>query len=211
LRSADPVSVARKLISRARFIADYYASSRRFDSQRGTSTTGLIPPWLLLCGNPVSRHAVRYQACSEHGFVTAMNALKIQFGEYAFVDLGCGKGRPLVMARESGFRRLIGVELSKRLCKICRSNCPTAHVIQGDAGTFQFPEGNIVVFLFNPFSDVVMKRVAVNLLRHQGACFLVYVNPKHRWLFDSDTRFLPHYFDDNLGIWFLSDPNRKLK
>ncbi len=31
---------------------------------------------------------------------------------YSFVDLGCGKGRALLMASEFGFREAVGVELA---------------------------------------------------------------------------------------------------
>lgn len=198
-----------KTLSRARFIVQYYMSSHGFDSQWGTHTAGLIPSWLLHFGNPLSRHAVRYQACSVPGFRKAMTALDIPFAEFTFVDLGCGKGRPLIMAKELGFKKLIGVELSRRLCEICRSNCPTAHVIQDDAGGFQFPEGKTVVFMFNPFSDVVMKRVAANLLSHQGACYVVYLNPKHRQVFDSEPRFHRSDFDGSYGIWLVADRARE--
>lgn len=196
--------VVQKTLSGVRFIVQYYMSSGEFDSQRGTHTSGLIPSRLLLFGNPLSRHAVRYQACSVPRFRVVMAALDIPFAEFIFVDLGCGKGRPLIIAKELGFKKLIGVELSRRLCEICRSNCPAAHVIQGDAGEFEFPEGKIVVFMFNPFSGLVMKRVAANLLRHRGTCFVVYVNPKHRQVFDSEPRFHLSYFDGSHGIWLVA-------
>ena len=42
--------------------------------------------------------------------------------DYAFIDLGCGKGRTLFVAAEAGFAPVIGVELDPRLAGIARAN-----------------------------------------------------------------------------------------
>lgn len=39
-----------------------------------------------------------------------------------FVDLGCGKGRTLLIASEFGFKAVRGVEFAHELCEIARRN-----------------------------------------------------------------------------------------
>src|SRR5713226_561215 len=54
-----------------------------------------------------------------------------------FVDLGCGKGRALILAHEAGFRNLIGVEMSPKLAAAARSNLQrlgiAATIVEGNA------------------------------------------------------------------------------
>jgi hypothetical protein len=45
--------------------------------------------------------------------------------QFAFVDLGCGKCRTLILAAEHGFRPVIGVELDLPLTGIARSSAET--------------------------------------------------------------------------------------
>ena len=37
-----------------------------------------------------------------------------------------------------------------------------------DAARFEFPNGNLVVFMYNPFRGEVMRQVMENLARHSG-------------------------------------------
>ena len=110
---------------------------------------------------------------------------------FTFIDLGCGKGRPLLVASEFPFRRLIGVELSSPLAQVAQENVdrmlrrhPERSPVQienCDATTFAFPSGNLVVFLYNPFGQEVIRRVIANLEQAlatpERSVFVVYYNP----------------------------------
>jgi SAM-dependent methyltransferase len=41
---------------------------------------------------------------------------------FAFVDLGCGKGRPLIVASEFPFHSIVGIELSQALARAASKN-----------------------------------------------------------------------------------------
>ena len=92
---------------------------------------------------------------------------------YTFVDLGSGKGRMLFVAAEMGFRRCVGVEFSRSLDaqateNIGRFRRPLGTRIESvlaDAAEFEFPAGNLVIYLFNPFGAETMGRVMGNLAR----------------------------------------------
>lgn len=104
---------------------------------------------------------------------------------WPFVDLGCGKGRGLILAHEAGFRNLSGVEFSPALCKIARKNLQhcgiQANVICADATQFVFPNEPAVVFMYNPFGPSIMQKVLANI--GTAPRCLIYVTPKHSELF----------------------------
>src|SRR5260370_30585532 len=86
---------------------------------------------------------------------------------YSFVDLGCGKGRAVMMASEFGFREVVGVELHAALAGIAEANvavwsaggravCPV-RIVCGEATEFAFPDGACLLYLFNPFAAPAMR------------------------------------------------------
>src|SRR5579872_1324030 len=85
------------------------ALDRAFDRSRKVDTGGQIPAFIL-------RHdGVRYQAVEPNSFMNAVGSLDIDVAEFRFVDIGCGKGRALILARDLGFKSIIGVEISQSL------------------------------------------------------------------------------------------------
>jgi len=91
---------------------------------------------------------------------------------YAFIDLGSGKGRVLLLAGLAGFRKVVGVEFGADLHAVAvrniqklRSQGMTGDVtaVLGDARTFQFPPGPTLCFLNNPFGAEVLERVIENI------------------------------------------------
>jgi SAM-dependent methyltransferase len=115
----------------------------------------------------------------------------LDFRDFTFVDLGCGKGRTLLMASDYSFRRIIGVELLPALHQIALDNlrqyknaaqkCFALETICADATAFPFPEGPLVLYLFNPFPESGMRRVVANLAEMLRAdprpVYVLYHNP----------------------------------
>jgi SAM-dependent methyltransferase len=136
-----------------------------------------------------------YQPTEPGAFHEMIGALdrrvNLQFTDFTFLDLGSGKGRTLLMASEYPFRRIVGVELLPSLNRIAQENltlyksesqkCLALESMCADATDFPFPDGPLVVFLFNPFPESGMRRVMANLeqsLRVQPrAVYVVYHNP----------------------------------
>lgn len=150
---------------------------------------------LTITGN-TKQYAEIYQAASyyllEHVFET-LRQLAVPDG---FVDLGCGKGRVLVVAAHYGFTRITGVDFAKELCDEARSNCkpltfkfPAVSwlIIHSDAVDFKFEKNTHIIFLFNPFKETVMKQVIKNirlsLKRYPRKIWVVYMNPQLKKLF----------------------------
>ena len=98
---------------------------------------------------------------------------------FTFVDLGCGKGRALLMAAELPFQRVIGVELLPELYRVALENvdkalartddaalaCRDVKAVLGDARDFEFPAGPLVLFMFNPLPEAALKQVIDELER----------------------------------------------
>jgi SAM-dependent methyltransferase len=106
----------------------------------------------------------------------ALRDLPIEdYSQYTFVDVGSGKGRMLFVAAEYPFRKVIGVEFATDLHELALKNigryryagqrCREIASVHADAAEFAFPDGNLVVYLFNPFGPEVMGRMLANLER----------------------------------------------
>ncbi len=101
----------------------------------------------------------------------ALKAAPVQdVSNYTYIDLGSGKGRTLFVAAEFPFRRIVGVELSRRLhqaaCANIRSFRPRGRVIESihaNAADFELPPEPLVLYLFNPFGATTMQRFLDNL------------------------------------------------
>ena len=92
---------------------------------------------------------------------------------FTFIDMGSGRGRMLLLASQRSFRRIIGVEFAVELHKTALENirrfpkermaCEDVTALYGDAATFVFPLEPLIVYFYNPFSEVIMEQVVGNL------------------------------------------------
>jgi SAM-dependent methyltransferase len=109
-----------------------------------------------------------------------------------FLDIGCGKGRMLLVARRYRFGRVIGVELSEELTAIARRNlttcrlaarCRDVEVVTADALAYLIPDDVTVIYLFNPFRDAIFDAVLAGLKesveRRPRTVRLIYRNAIH--------------------------------
>lgn len=122
---------------------------------------------------------------------TVLRKIPVALEQYTFIDLGAGKGLPMLVASEYPFKRILGVEYSKTLAdaaalniQVHKAQHPMSAPIEciwGDATEFVFPNEPTVLYLFNPFQAKVMDRVVANLQKslqqHPRDLWVVYVNP----------------------------------
>lgn len=111
----------------------------------------------------------------------------------SFVDIGCGKGRVLMLAALAGFRNVVGLEFSPELCTIARHNwnrfqshTPTStacEVLEVDATQYAFQSDQTVFFLYDPFLpailEQVIRRIGESLEAHPRKAWLIYGAPKY--------------------------------
>ncbi len=179
-----------------------------FDQRYGVDTSGLIGGGDLRTGHKNDVFNTAYYGMAPSRFRRVMedwiaDSDHAAISHYNFVDLGCGKGRALMMASEFLFRQVIGVELNASLAKTAEGNlaawtsagraaCPVKILCQ-DATEFSFPEGACLLYLFNPFAAPVMKRVIERLesefADRPGLLDVIYFNPEAGELFDAHAGF----------------------
>jgi len=127
-------------------------------------------------------------------------------------------GKVLLLATAYPFRQILGVEYAPDLAAVCEKNlredramadrrCKSASVVVADAAEFSFPDGPLVVFLFNPFGPPVLASALKNLRQAAGAksseIFVVYHNAEHAQLL-RDAGFTEVWTGDGDLIFKLS-------
>jgi SAM-dependent methyltransferase len=184
-----------------------YRREKRFgaqlDRKYGCETGGRIPLERLAIDSPNVAEGVQYEPVSEFYFRRMLGAVSIPPDTYAFVDLGSGKGRALLIAAEYPFKRFVGIEFSPELHDIARRNIArvrartgsrqTFQLHLGDVANFEFPLEPLALHLYNPFGEPVLRQVLERLsasLREVSRDVLVfYRTPVHQQLFN-DAPFL---------------------
>ncbi|MBK7978045.1 MAG: class I SAM-dependent methyltransferase [Deltaproteobacteria bacterium] len=172
----------------------HLAEEQSFDRVHGVRTTGRVPVERLVKRvESAWPDTSEYQPVPAALFRAALAAVPAAARAGAFVDLGCGKGRALVMAAEAGFRHVRGVELARPLACQAELNAEAVASRLGvtlewrlevaDAAERAFDPDETCVFLFNPFGRLVLRRVLDRLSRslaaHPRAAAVIYVNPQH--------------------------------
>ncbi len=110
-----------------------------------------------------------------------------------FVDIGSGKGRLLHTAYKYGFERYLGVEFSKQLVTISKENFKKLNIfdieiLTIDATIFIPPEDTRVLYLLNPFDDVVLTKFLKQVLKYhqnyQHDIYIIYRAPVFKEVFE---------------------------
>jgi SAM-dependent methyltransferase len=107
---------------------------RHFDIAFGSDTRGVIENAAL--GDVVSPNlarGIRYEPTRALPLRAVLRRARIPTGG-GFVDLGCGKGRALMLAVLAGFSHVTGVDYSRTLCRIAEKNSTCcAHARNGNS------------------------------------------------------------------------------
>jgi SAM-dependent methyltransferase len=166
----------------------------RFDRQAGVCTVGTVTVEALGL-SALDSH--RYDATPISFFRSLLGKLVLDYANTVFIDLGCGKGRTLLLASDYPFRAIIGVELSRELCDMAMENvkaycsrcrkCSNISVHCQGIEDFEYsaygPSDHLLVYLFNPCGEAVLRAGLQKIYRvvaRGGMVTIVYVNPTCR-------------------------------
>lgn len=190
LKSLDPVRLQE-------------SSDLRFDRRFQVQTSGVVQTDQLDVPDHRRTHAVEYLPTSATALGWLLAKLPMSHSDFAFVDMGSGKGRMLLIASEFPFQRVIGVELALELHEIAEQNilrfrsrnirCRDVQAIHQDATEFEFPNQPLVLFLFNPFSAEILRpvvdRLVASLQAEPRQVYVIYHNPQHGEIFQQTGTF----------------------
>lgn len=205
----DAKTLIRKAANRARWeyhdaMLSIIENYERFgDWRHGVDTAGEMPLEKLSIDSSSRLQGYPYGPMPMAIFNQIMKKLKIRYEDYVFIDLGSGKGRILLSASRYPFREVIGVEFARELHEAAEKNLQIYRrrhkgqrwrVEHGDAAEFRFPDENIVLFLFNPFGEPVLRKVLDNIetyVRDFGkSIYVVYSNAVHGAMLDASPNLL---------------------
>jgi SAM-dependent methyltransferase len=179
-----------------------------FDIENGVRTSGLVAGRHLVTGHAHDKHATAYYGVAPSVFQRMIDRWQrsrpaAPVEQTSFVDIGAGMGRAVLLAAEIPFRHVIGVELNPVLVNAAKRNLAVwrksgrvqspAKIVQADAVEFAYPAGPVLLFLFNPFGAVVMRRMLKNLAKvfadRPGKLDVLYVNDEQAWVFEQQKGF----------------------
>lgn len=199
-------SVAQRGMARTLRVAIEWVRGRRhegltthpFDVEFGVETSGLISGGALAAGGVNDRYSTAYHGIPPSRLRSALERWKATAGtgatgDYVFLDIGCGKGRAMLLASELPFREVVGVELNaglvraaeenlKRWRELDRARC-SMRCAQGDATEVELPEGRLLVYLYNPFQEIVLRGLLQRLEERGGPVDVLYIVPEHESAF----------------------------
>jgi SAM-dependent methyltransferase len=176
--------------SRAKYrgLAGIHPIDRIYSIETGQS----IPGWLLGSGGANDQFNTAYAGCQPSCLRAALSSIPLDELDATFIDLGCGKGRALFVATEYDFKDIVGVELSKHLCRraemnvaSCRpakANMRKPRIVHQDVTQYSFPSKNVVFFLCHSFGVPVLDCVLDNIEKLAAGgheIFFIYENPVH--------------------------------
>ena len=128
-----------------------------------------------------------YQATPKKVFLKSLKGLDIDRHDVAFLDVGCGKGYSLYLAKRFGFRTVSGIDNTKRFVEICvrnlkRLRVSNVNVVYEDALNLKEKLDSYNVFyLFNPFPNSTMAAfiddLKSSLIRKRRRSYLIYCAP----------------------------------
>jgi hypothetical protein len=117
-----------------------------------------------------------------------------------FVDLGSGKGKVLLIAGLLPYKRAIGVEIDRDLCRHSEENlrrarprlrAQSAETVNASALHWPIPDDTSTVFMFNPFTGQTFRSAAERIFesyqRRPRELHIVYQFPwEHDWLLSTN-------------------------
>lgn len=169
-----------------------------FDRRYNVSTGGVVSWHKLRTGSSSDGYSTNYSP-TPPSVVRVILSRFSDVHDFSFVDIGCGKGRVLIIATEFPFKAAIGIEKIPELYKAACENArivrqshperPEIQLVLGEATNFVWPPGNLVIYLFHPFWKPVMasmvKKIEGALKAEKRQLWVVYVNPALRAFLDS--------------------------
>ena len=146
----------------------------------------------------------KYQPLGYRRLKEVIKLARILNPRSTFVDVGCGLGRPILVALEMGFQHAIGIDISSELIKGCKKNIhkksKRVELFYCDSNDYNFPPGNLTIFLFNPFDKQRIAKLIDKLISIEYRGLIIYFNPRHAVIFKKK-RLITELRWQNFGLF----------
>jgi len=148
---------------------------------------------------PSIAFATHYEPTPVADIDRLLDAVPLAPERATLVDVGAGLGRVVLHAARRPYRQIVGVEISPALLAVAKDNratyrgelaCRDIRLVRADAGSFTFPRGDLVVYLYNPFGREVLAPMLERLCADRRRdVALVYHTPLARTEIDAHPAF----------------------
>ena len=146
----------------------------------------------------------KYQPLGYRRLKEVIKLARILNPRSTFVDVGCGLGRPILVALEMGFQHAIGIDISSELIRACKKNTHNrqtrVELFCCDSDDYNFPPGTLTIFLFNPFDQHRVAKLINKLRRIKYRGLIIYFNPRHERIFKKK-RLITELRWQNFGLF----------
>ena len=118
-----------------------------------------------------------------------MRHVGAQYETSAFVDYGCGLGRPVCCAGLFPFKRVVGLELAAQIADLARENvesarrrfrCHDVQIISGNATEWRVPSDAAVFHFYSPFVGRTLRTVCRSITRSMRE------HPRLAWIMSAE-------------------------
>jgi SAM-dependent methyltransferase len=141
-----------------------------------------------------------YQGAGYIVLFKIFDLIAAQTKHLSFMDIGCGKGRPIFVAESYGYNNLTGIDLDDELIALAKENTKRyalkregskIEFINANALEYNYKNEPTVYFLFNPFNEEVLTTVINKIVSGTSSeTWIIYMNP----------RFLSPFKNDNFEL-----------
>ena len=147
--------------------------------------------YLTIEGADISRSSP-YEAVNYYMLERLLKTFCDLSPETSIIDLGCGKGRVIVVAAHFGFKKLIGIDFAKELCIEASRNMERTQIAINDidwkvvhANVLDYPiqPDDTVFFMFNPFDEetlsLFLDKLESSCKQNSRKTWFLYASPQH--------------------------------
>lgn len=134
----------------------------------------------------------RYEAVNFFVLEALLQKMRDTTTEISFTDLGCGKGRAMVVAAHYGFTKIKGIDFASEVCLSAEKNMEALHkkfpaihyeIFCDDVLNYTIEKNESVFFMFNPFNEEIIREFLIKIERsiaqYPRTIYILYASPRH--------------------------------
>jgi SAM-dependent methyltransferase len=152
----------------------YNREHKFFARSRSLDLEGFIPRDKLVAKSAFSlANANNFNSYPKFLFKRLLQeAMAIEIKFENLIDVGCGKGQQcFYAAKYFKFEKIIGIDFSDPLIQVAKHNLSKTRYSNiefhtADARCWEIPKGPTIVFMFNPFNEVIFREFLLLNLKH---------------------------------------------